>query len=426
MNRIKCVIAIILCSFYFVSRGQTSVSWETNLKKAVEKAKSENKLVFVNFVAEGLAPSVQFARQIGESQELAQYFESRFVSVLVDISKDQQVARQYQIHGLPTLLFLDSRGKEIKRLLGGVTPEHIIYWAQVLTGEKPSVDMLWEQYRQDKDNLALMGQILREMPIYSLGLTSRADAEKWQDRVEKLFQTYWNTKPREEMINEKDFGIIVLYCQKWEEKNDPVEFVIKHYEEYAKIIPAQMLISYLASYVNTLVNNLAMAGDLAYKQVLARLQGDLKPIFDVVQTKSLPVEYLMTSKADALYTLFREKDQEKYIQLQRDYLEKMGDLAGKEDYQNAAMNLLVKMQNKLTCESATQALLWLDKLISFPMEVSEKAVFVASMGDCYLTLENKQKAKECFNQAFMMSLQSQDPQLQAYFQQKVAALSDEE
>lgn len=61
-----------------------------------------------------------------------------------------------------------------------------------------------------------------------------------------------------------------------------------------------------------------------------------------------------------------------------------------------------------------------DKLISFPMEVSEKAVFVASMGDCYLTLENKQKAKECFNQAFMMSLQSQDPQLQAYFQQKVA------
>ena len=169
MNRIKCVIAIILCSFYFVSRGQTSVSWETNLKKAVEKAKSENKLVFVNFVAEGLAPSVQFARQIGESQELAQYFESRFVSVLVDISKDQQVARQYQIQGLPTLLFLDSRGKEIKRLLGGVTPEHIIYWAQVLTGEKPSVDMLWEQYRQDKDNLALMGQILREMPIYSLG-----------------------------------------------------------------------------------------------------------------------------------------------------------------------------------------------------------------------------------------------------------------
>ena len=271
-----------------------------------------------------------------------------------------------------------------------------------------------------------MGQILREMPIYSLGLTSRADAEKWQDRVEKLFQTYWNAKPREEMINEKDFGIIVLYCQKWEEKNDPVEFVIKHYEEYAKIIPAQMLISYLASYVNTLVNNLAMAGDLEYKQVLARLQGDLKPIFDVVQTKSLPVEYLMTAKADALYTLFREKDQEKYIQLQRDYLEKMGDLAGKEDYQNAAMNLLVKMQNKLTRESATQALLWLDKLISFPMEVSEKAVFVASMGDCYLTLENKQKAKECFNQAFMMSLQSQDPQLQTYFQQKVAALSDEE
>ncbi len=83
-------------------------------------------------MAEGLAPSVQFARQIGESQELAQYFESRFVRVLVDISKDQQVARQFQIQGLPTLLFLDSPGKEIKRLLGGVTPR-----AHYLLGASP-------------------------------------------------------------------------------------------------------------------------------------------------------------------------------------------------------------------------------------------------------------------------------------------------
>ena len=36
---------------------------------------------------------------------------------------------------------------------------------------------------------------------------------------------------------------------------------------------------YLASYVNTLVNNLAMAGDLAYKQVLARLQGGFETDF---------------------------------------------------------------------------------------------------------------------------------------------------
>ncbi len=76
------------------------------------------------------------------------------------------------------------------------------------------------------------------------------------------------------MINEKDFGIIVLYCQKVGGENDPVEFVIKALRRVCeKIIPAQMLISYLASYVNTLVNNLAMAGDLEYKQVLARLQG---------------------------------------------------------------------------------------------------------------------------------------------------------
>ena len=79
--------------------------------------------------------------------------------------------------------------------------------------------MLWEQYRQDKDNLALMGQILREMPIYSLGLTLSIGCGKVaRSRGKVISNLLERWKPREEMINEKDFGIIVLYCKKWEEK----------------------------------------------------------------------------------------------------------------------------------------------------------------------------------------------------------------
>ena len=37
MNRIKCVIAIILCSFYFVSRGQTSVLVGNEPKRQLRK-----------------------------------------------------------------------------------------------------------------------------------------------------------------------------------------------------------------------------------------------------------------------------------------------------------------------------------------------------------------------------------------------------
>ncbi|MFR5656683.1 MAG: hypothetical protein ACLUDU_01190 [Butyricimonas faecihominis] len=63
-----------------------------------------------------------------------------------------------------------------------------------------------------------------------------------------------------------------------------------------------------------------MDGDLEYKQQIARIKGDLKSVFDSVKTKSFSVEYLMTAKADAFYALYAQKDQAKYVRLQKEFL----------------------------------------------------------------------------------------------------------
>lgn len=426
MNKLRSIWIIVLCAIHFVSWGQGIAFRENNLNAALEQAKSENKLVFVDFMADWCEPCKRLSREVFAVPEIADYFNMRFVCVRVDVDKEQGLTQQYRIQALPTLVFLDARGKEQKRLVGGVGAMHIMYWAKVLTGSEPSMDDLWNQYRKDKKDIKVIQRILQEMPIYSSGMESREDARKWQTRVEKLFNEYWVLKPRSEMLNAEDLGIIMLYCRKWKEESEPVEFVIEHFAEYAELVVPEMVITYLASYADALVKNLAKAGDPDYKRVLARLQGDLKPVFEMVQTKSLAVEELMTAKADALYALYGEKDQAKYVELQRGFLERMGDLAGKDDYMNVVMDLLLKTNDKLTRESARQALVWLDKLISFPMEVSEKTIYISAMGDCYLTLANKAKAKECYNQAYLMSLQVQDPQLQAYYQQKVNKMAGDE
>lgn len=425
MKSIKFIGVVIACMFHFISWGQGIAFQESNLDAALEKAKSENKLVFVDFMADWCEPCTQLARNVFTKPEVADYFNTHFICVRVNVDKERDLAQQYSIQALPTLVFLNRQGKEQKRLIGG-TEIHMMYWAKVLTGREPAMEDLWERHRKNKEDLNLAQRILQEMPIYSLALGSRADAEKWQLRVEKLFNEYWKKKPRTEMVNAEDLGIIMLYSQGWKEENEAVEFVIKHFDEFVNFVPAHVLVSYLASYADALVKSLARAGSLEYKQVLARLQGDLKPVFDAVQTRSLPVAELMTAKADALYALYGEKDQAKYVQLQRGLLERMGDLAGKEDYQNIAMDLLLKVNDKLAKESAQQVLIWLDKLISFPMEVSEKTIYISAMGDCYVALADKAKAKECYNQAYLLSLQSQDPQLQMYYQQKLSGVSEEE
>ena len=423
MNRIVCVI--VLCSIHFVSWGQGITFREANLKTALERAKSENKPVFIDFMADWSEPCKYLSREVYALPEVADYFNTRFVCVRVDVSREEGLARQYRIQALPTLVFLDARGKELRRVEGVRDATQVMYWAKVLSGDEPSMDELWNRYRKNRTDWAVVQRILQEIPIYSYGMTSRADIEKWQARVEKLFDEYWETKPRNEMLNAEDLGIIMLYCRGWKKESEPVEFVIRHFNEFMDVVPPTLLVSYLASYADALVKNLAKAGNPEYKRVLARLQGDLKPVFSAVQTKSLPVEELMTAKADAIYALYGLKDQAKYVELQRDFLERLGNAAGKEDYQNITMDLLLKANDKLTKESAEQALIWLDKLISFPMEVSEKTIYISAMGDCYLTLANRAKAKECYNQAYLMSLQVQDPQLQAYYHQKVMKVSGE-
>lgn len=99
------------------------------------------------------------------------------------------------------------------------------------------------------------------------------------------------------------------------EKDEPVEFMIQHLEEFQRILPVYTLVSFFASYQDRLVQSMAMDGDLEYKQQIARIKGDLKSVFDSVKTKSFSVEYLMTAKADAFYALYAQKDQAKYVRL---------------------------------------------------------------------------------------------------------------
>lgn len=425
MKKLKSIGFIVLCSIHFVSWGQSIAFREADMKTASEQAKSGNKLLFVDFMADWCEPCKYLEQEVFSLPEVADYFNSRFVCVRVDVSKEENLARQYRIQAIPTLLFVDARGKELKRLEGALDASHIMYWAKVLTGDEPTMDELWSRYRKNKNEWEIARRILQEMPVYSYGMTSRTELEKWQTRVEKLFLEYWQAKPRQEWLNVTDLAIIMLYCQNPREKSDPVEFVIGHYAEFSEMVPPEVLISYLASYTKSIVRRLAMAGDLKYKAEITRLQGDLKPIFASVKTKSLPVEELITMEADALYALYGKKDQAKYLELQQVYLQKMGEAAGKEVYQEVAMNLLMAAQDKLTGDAARQALLWLDKLVTFPMKEEEKAIYVSAMGDCYVTLSDKVKAKECYNQAFLMSLQSGDAQLQAYFRKKMNDLGEE-
>ncbi len=107
-----------------------------NWQQIVDKARAENKFIFVDFFATWCSPCRSMKREIFSQQTVGDYFRQHFISVEIqtdstvfddeNIRQSYGLARmlvhQYNIYAYPTYLFFDSGGKLIHRIEGAVSP----------------------------------------------------------------------------------------------------------------------------------------------------------------------------------------------------------------------------------------------------------------------------------------------------------------
>lgn len=117
--------------------------WETDMSKALEKAKKEHKLVLLKFSgSDWCLPCMKMQKEIFESQSFIKFADTSLVLVNADfprlnknrLSKDQQkkndaLAEKYNKQGtFPLTLILDTDGKVLKswESYSRMTPEQFI------------------------------------------------------------------------------------------------------------------------------------------------------------------------------------------------------------------------------------------------------------------------------------------------------------
>lgn len=420
----KFFVLVLCCLGSLCSRADGIEFFQGNLQDALKKAKDENKLVFVDFMATWCGPCKMLATKVFPNKEVGDYFNSHFVSIQVDVDKEKDLARKYQIQAMPTLVFMNTEGKDIVRVTGAASIARLLKKAKEATGELPSFDELWASLKKNKSDVSIMQEILQEAPY----IVQERRGQGWESRVKKVFKTYMETKPRSEMINATDFTIIMGYAE-MEKNNEYVEFVISHLPDYLKIMPFRKVANPIFSYTMELVNKLARENDLDYKKELARVVGDKKIVFDSLKhDKYTPIEFL-TILADANNALYGHKDQATYVHLCNEYLKATGDKVMLLEYKSFITDLFTATKGHLTEEAARVAIEWLDAYLSKgtvnggQLQPQDLFWYYLTNGDCYEVLDNILKAKEAYTQAYMLSMQSGNPQLQAHVKQKLDALN---
>lgn len=138
------IILLILMAFAlgaFVSggllhgaKGATGIRWESSLNESMKEARAAKRPLLLDFYADWCGYCKQMDRTTYLDPTVIE-LSRRFVCVKVNTDKEEALTEKYEIEGLPTLVFLDSTGKEKKRVEGMVPAKNLILLMSKLTAK---------------------------------------------------------------------------------------------------------------------------------------------------------------------------------------------------------------------------------------------------------------------------------------------------
>lgn len=111
-------------------------------KQVLAKAKASHKQVFVDAFATWCAPCKELRKTTFKDAKAAAYFNRHFINFSVDVEKGDgvELAKTWQVEGLPTLLIVDENGKVLANHTGYVDGNGLMQFAQEVTGSKDTLN----------------------------------------------------------------------------------------------------------------------------------------------------------------------------------------------------------------------------------------------------------------------------------------------
>lgn len=112
----------------FVGARAGELNWHTSLPEAQEKAKAGDKMVLLDFTgSDWCGWCIKLKKEVFSQDEFAKYAEENLVLVEVDFPRkkaqsdeqkkaNQALQKKYKIRGYPTIIVLNSEGKQIGEL----------------------------------------------------------------------------------------------------------------------------------------------------------------------------------------------------------------------------------------------------------------------------------------------------------------------
>lgn len=198
-------------------------NWQTILAKA----KQEKKLVFVDCTTVWCKPCKWMEANVFTENKVGKFYNENFITIQVDMEKGEgiELRKEYNVNAYPAYLFVDHNGNLVHRDGGAKDAETFIAVGKKALDPANNLVGMNAQYEAgDRSQDFLRSYI----PV--LGKA------KQKEKQSKIFETYYKSVSKADLLNEKDYEVIMSVVQPGDEA---LLFVMKNHVEFKEIVGDQ-------------------------------------------------------------------------------------------------------------------------------------------------------------------------------------------
>lgn len=209
--------------------AQDGIKFETEtFQNILDKAKKENKLVFLDAFASWCGPCKMLEKNVFTKQEVGTYYNSHFINARFDMEKGEgrDIARKYSITSYPSLLFLNGNGEVVYKGKGYMDVADFLGMGKDVLDPENSLEKRIEKFHAGESQPDFLMKLMKDV--------SNNDFEFAQ----KVSERYFKVKEKEELTKE-DAGVLLYFTKNSDDENFKV--FEKRKPELLKMIPENVL-----------------------------------------------------------------------------------------------------------------------------------------------------------------------------------------
>ena len=114
---------------------------EPNWPKAIEQAKKEKKMIFIDAYTTWCGPCRMLKQNTFPDKAAGDFFNKHFINIALDMEKGDGIAfaEKYQIRAYPTLLIMDADQKSVAISEGYINPGQLIEFGKYVINKVPVI-----------------------------------------------------------------------------------------------------------------------------------------------------------------------------------------------------------------------------------------------------------------------------------------------